>query len=196
MDAAQTISSLLGIGLASGLNLYAVVLTVGAAQHFGWLRGLPESLAMLGHPVVLVAAGVMFLAEFIADKVPGFTPIWDGIHTFIRPLGAALIAFGAFGNLDPLPRTLAMLAAGTLAFGSHATKMGTRLAAHTVPEPVTHSAISVAEDVSVVGILLLAFNYPWIAIPVLLGGLVGILLAIRFVWRTIRRFRGGYREAM
>lgn len=185
MDFAQGMSSLLGIGLASGLNVYAVVLTVGLAQRLGWLHGLPDGLAVLAHPVVLGVAGLMYLAEFVADKVPGFTPIWDGVHTFIRPVGAALVAFGAFGNLDPVTRAVAMLAAGGLALGSHATKMGTRLAAHAVPDPVTHSAISVAEDFSVVGIILLAYNYPWVALPVLLAMVVGIVVALPFLFRVL-----------
>lgn len=185
MDVAQGLSTLVGIGLASGLNVYAVVLTVGVAQRLGWLHGLPEGLALMAHPAVLTVAGVLYAAEFVADKVPGFTPFWDGVHTIIRPMGAALIALGAFGNMDPLTRTIAMLVAGSLALGSHATKMGTRLAAHSVPDPVTHSAISVAEDFSVVGIMLLAINYPWVALPILGVMVVGIAIAVPFLWRVI-----------
>ncbi len=195
MDVAQGLSTLVGIGLASGLNVYAVVLTVGVAQRLGWLHGLPEGLALMAHPAVLTVAGVLYAAEFVADKVPGFTPFWDGVHTIIRPMGAALIALGAFGNMDPLTRTIAMLVAGSLALGSHATKMGTRLAAHSVPDPVTHSAISVAEDFSVVGIMLLAINYPWVALPILGVMVVGIAIAVPFLWRVVvflpRTIRGG-----
>ncbi|MBM3758972.1 MAG: DUF4126 domain-containing protein [Acidobacteria bacterium] len=185
MDLAQVLSSLLGIGLASGLNVYAVVLTLGAAQRLGWLSNLPAGMDVFAHPIVLGVAAVMYAAEFVADKVPGFTPIWDGIHTFIRPVGAAVVAFSAFGNLDPVMRAVAMIVAGSLAMGSHATKMGTRLAAHTVPDPVTHSAISVAEDFSVVGILLLAYNYPWVALPLLLGMVVAIGVALPFLFRVV-----------
>ena len=94
MDFAQGLSSLLGIGVASGLNVYAVVLTVGLAQRLGWLHGLPEGLSVLGNPIVLSVAAVFYLAEFVADKVPGFTPIWDGVHTFIRPVGAVVWRWG------------------------------------------------------------------------------------------------------
>ena len=185
MDFAQELSSLLGIGVASGLNVYAVVLTVGLAQRLGWLHGLPEGLSVLGNPIVLSVAAVFYLAEFVADKVPGFTPIWDGVHTFIRPVGAALLAMGAMGDLDPVMKTVAMVVAGSLALGTHATKMGTRLAAHAVPDPVTHSAISMAEDVSVVGLILLAYNYPWIALPVLGVVVVGIGFMLPFLFRVL-----------
>lgn len=186
MDFAQGLSSLLGLGIASGLNLYAAVLTVGLAHRFGWIGSLPQGLEVLSHPAVLGVAGILYLAEFIADKIPGFTPIWDGIHTFIRPVGAALLAFGAFGNLDPKLRTIAMLVAGSLALGTHATKMGTRLAAHAVPDPVTHSAISLAEDFSVVGLLLLAYSYPYVALPILAAITLGIGFALPFLFRVLR----------
>jgi hypothetical protein len=185
MDFAQGLSSLLGIGVASGLNVYAVALTVGLAQRLGWLHGLPEGLSVLGNPIVLGVAGVLYLAEFVADKVPGFTPIWDGVHTFIRPVGAALLAMGAMGELDPVMKTVAMVVAGSLALGTHATKMGTRLAAHAVPDPVTHSAISMAEDLSVVGLILLAYQYPWVALPVLCLVVAGIGLMLPFLFRVL-----------
>ncbi|MBZ2184020.1 MAG: DUF4126 domain-containing protein [Bryobacter sp.] len=186
MDLMQGLSSLMGIGLASGLNIYAVVLTVGLAQRIGWLTGLPEGLTVLAHPAVLITAAVLYALEFVADKIPVITPLWDSLHTFIRPVGAALLALGALGQLDPLPRTLAMLAAGGLALGSHATKMGTRLVAHAAPEPLTHSAISLAEDFSVVGLILLAYNYPWIALPLLGLLCLAILIAIPLLYRTLR----------
>lgn len=186
MEFAQGLSSLLGLGIASGLNLYAAVLTVGLAHRFGWISSLPQGLDALSHPAVLSVAAVLYLAEFIADKVPGFTPIWDGIHTFIRPVGAALLAYGAFGDIDPKFRIIAMLVAGSIALGTHATKMGTRLAAHAVPDPVTHSTISLAEDFSVVGLLLLAYSYPWVALPILLAIVAGIGFALPFLVRVLR----------
>ncbi len=186
MDLAQGLASLLGLALASGINLYAAVLTVGLAQRFGWISNLPAGLEVLAHPAVLGLAGLLYAAEFVADKVPGFTPIWDGLHTFVRPVGGALLALGATAKLDPLVQVLAMLAGGSVALGAHATKMGTRLVAHAAPDPVTHSAISVAEDFSVVGLLLLAYNYPWVALPIAVTAVVGIALALPFLVRILR----------
>jgi uncharacterized protein DUF4126 len=56
------------------------------------VTGLPPDLQVLAHPVVLIAAGAMYAVEFIADKAPFITPVWDVIHTVIRPLGASLLA--------------------------------------------------------------------------------------------------------
>jgi len=183
-----TLASVLGLSVVSGVNLYAAVLTVGVGQRMGWITGLPPEMHVLANPLVLVVAGVFYLLEFVADKIPFVTPLWDAIHTFIRPLGAALLAFGAAGNLDPSVQAIAAIMGGSIAFGTHSTKAGLRIAAHTVPEPTTHSLISLAEDFGVVGLLVLAYQYPWVALVVIALILVTAVLLIAFVIRAIRAF--------
>ena len=95
MDSVAVIANVLGLAIGAGLNLYAAVLVTGLGIHYGWLTRLPAELNVLGHPAVLATAAVLYLAEFVADKVPFLTPFWDGVHTFIRPAGAALLAMGA-----------------------------------------------------------------------------------------------------
>ena len=186
MFSVAVLTQVLGLAIGAGLNLYAAVLVTGLGIRYGWLPQLPAELHVLAHPAVLTLAGVLYAAEFIADKVPFFTPIWDGVHTFIRPVGGALLALGATGEMDPMIRALAMLAAGTLALGTHSSKMGVRLMAHTTPEPATHSLISVAEDVGVVALLALVYQYPMVALPVLLVILVGIAILLPLLLRVAR----------
>lgn len=189
-----TLSGILALAVGSGINLYATVLTVGLCLRYGWLSGVPEELHVLANPIVLGITGFLYAAEFIADKVPFFTPIWDGIHTFIRPLGAALLAAQATAHLSPAARVAAILLSGSVALGTHSAKMGARLAAHTVPDPVTHSAISIAEDVGVVGLLALAWQHPMVALPVLLVIILLLGLLIRMIIRTLRRIPGRIRS--
>ena len=191
MENWSLLSNVLGLAIGAGLNLYAAVLVTGLGIRYGWLHNMPGELGLLAHPVVLIAAGVMYTAEFFADKVPFFTPIWDGIHTFIRPVGGALLALSATADMDPMVKVLAMLGAGTLALGTHSSKMGFRLMAHATPEPTTHSAISVAEDFGVVGLLALAFMYPWIALPLMFAVIVGILAFLPFLVRVARFLLAG-----
>lgn len=191
MDNWALLSNVLGLAIGAGLNLYAAVLVTGLGIRYGWLHDMPGELGLLAHPVVLIAAGAMYLAEFVADKVPFFTPIWDGIHTFIRPVGGALLALSATADMDPLVKVLAMLGAGTLALGTHSSKMGFRLMAHATPEPAAHSAISVAEDFSVVMLLALAYQYPWVALPVFGGVIIGILAFLPFLLRVARFLLAG-----
>ncbi|MCM2248978.1 MAG: DUF4126 domain-containing protein [Geothrix sp.] len=196
MGPAQTLAAILGLSTVSGVNLYLTVLLVGAGQRFGWIHGLPPDLAILGHPVVLAVAGFLFLVEFLADKVPFITPIWDGIHTFIRPLGGALLALGAAGDLHPVAKVLALLAGGTIALGTHGSKMGVRLLAHTSPEPAGHSVLSVAEDVGVIGLLALVYTHPAVALPVLGAILLATALLLPMLARTLVFVLAGLRGAL
>ena len=191
MENWSLLSNVLGLAIGAGLNLYAAVLVTGLGIRYGWLHNMPGELGLLAHPAVLIAAGVMYLAEFVADKVPFFTPIWDGVHTFIRPVGGALLALSATADMDPVVRVLAMLGAGTLALGTHSSKMGFRLLAHATPEPTTHSIISVAEDFGVVALLALAYEYPWVALPVMGAVIVGIAAFLPFLIRVARFLLAG-----
>jgi hypothetical protein len=193
MGSIGTLAGILSLAIGSGINLYAAVLTVGVGIRMGWIRGLPAELDTLANTWVLVVAAIFYSAEFIADKVPFFTPIWDGIHTVIRPVGAAILAVGAASQLDPAVQVFAALGAGTVALGAHSTKMGARLVAHTAPDPVTHSVISVAEDFGVVGLLLLAYNYPWIALGVATAILAVMLMIAPLLFRIIRIAWNGFR---
>jgi hypothetical protein len=194
-----TLAGLLALALGSGVNLYATALTLGLSARFGWISGLPPELGVLGHPLLLTLAGTLYAVEFIADKVPFITPVWDAIHTFIRPLGAALLASQAAAELDPVVRVAAVLLSGSVALAAHSGKMGARLAAHSVPDPVTHSAISIAEDFGVVSVLVLAWQHPLIALPVLIVVLLGLALLLRVFYRAIKghfvRIRGWFLRA-
>jgi hypothetical protein len=194
LDITQLVALAAVLGFASGIRLYAVLLIVGLVGYAGW-ADLPAGLAILQHPVVLIAAGVMFVLEFFADKIPGVDTLWDGVQTFIRiPAGAALAA-GVFGAMDSAAwTTAAAILGGSLAATSHFTKAGARAAANTSPEPLSNVALSVAEDLAVGGLLWLVLTYPWVAAAIVV---VAVLLALwllpklfRFIRRVLRTLFG------
>lgn len=194
LDVTQLIALAAVLGFASGIRLYAVLLITGLVGYAGWIE-LPGGLAILQHPWVLIASGLMFLFEFVADKIPGIDTVWDAIQTFIRiPAGAALAA-GVFGGMDNAAWTLAAaILGGSLAATSHFTKAGTRAAANTSPEPFSNVGLSIAEDVGTAGLLWLVLSYPLVA----LGIVVVLVLAaawllpklFRFVARLLRALIG------
>lgn len=194
LDVAQLVALAAVLGFASGVRLYAVLLTVGLAGYAGW-ADLPPGLAVLQHPWVIGTAAAMFLVEFVADKVPGVDSVWDAIQTFIRiPAGAALAA-GVLGGLDSAAwTTVAALLGGSLAATSHFAKAGTRAAVNTTPEPFSNVGLSLAEDVATAGLLWLVLTWPLVAfgLVVLLAILAAWLLPrlFRFVARVLRRLFG------
>lgn len=185
MDPVQSLAAVLGLGFASGVNLYLGALVTGLAIRFHLVTNLPPELGVLAHPAVLAIAALLFALEFFADKIPVVASVWDAVHTFIRPVGGALLALGAAGHLSPGLHVLAALAGGTLALGAHSAKMGLRLAAHVAPEPATFTAISTAEDVGVTGLLVLAFTHPLPALAILGVLILAVLLLLPRLVRVL-----------
>ena len=145
LDLLTTLGRTMGFSFAAGINLYATVAILGLAQRFGWVA-LPEQFRVFDNDVVIGAALVLYVVEFVADKIPWLDSLWDAIHTLIRPVGGALIAVAALGDASPTVEGLVALLGGTLAAGTHFTKAGTRAAANTSPEPFSNWALSLAED--------------------------------------------------
>jgi hypothetical protein len=75
------------------------------------------------------------------------------------PAGAALAA-GVFGADSATMGMVAGLMGGTLAATSHATKLTTRAAINTSPEPFSNIAMSLVEEGGVMGMMWLATNHP------------------------------------
>lgn len=182
---ASTLALTMGVGWASGINLYAAVLVLG----LGGLTGnilLPETLQSIQNPLVIGVAGLMYFVEFFADKTPGVDTGWDAIHTFIRIPAGAMLAASAVGDVTPALEIAAGLLGGGLAAGSHATKAGTRVMINTSPEPFTNWAASITEDVAVVAGLWTALNHPVIFIGLLVLFVLLIIWLLPKLWRGIK----------
>jgi len=158
-ELASTLSLSMGAAWASGINLYAAVLMLGLMGSMGYME-LPTGLHVLQDPLVIGAAGLMYMVEFFADKIPGVDSGWDAIHSFVRIPAGAMLAAAALGEVDPAMAITAGILGGTLTAATHATKAGSRILINTSPEPVTNWTASVAEDVAVFGGLWAALHYP------------------------------------
>lgn len=173
-------------GWASGVNAYAVVLLLGLFGATGLSDQVP---AALERPDVLIAAGVLFLCEAVADKIPYVDSVWDSVHTVIRPIAGAVVGALLAGQNGSLPDLAAGAVGGSTALLSHLVKAGTRMAVNTSPEPFSNIALSTAEDLGVAGLISFAIFHP-LAAAVIAGTLLLIGLVILVVlWRKIRRFR-------
>ncbi|MFF6981172.1 DUF4126 domain-containing protein [Streptomyces sp. NPDC008343] len=172
-------------GWASGVNSYAVVLLLGVFGATGLSDEVPEALQ---RPDVLIAAGVLFLCEAVADKIPYVDSAWDSVHTVIRPVAGAVVAALLAGQSGSLPELAAGAVGGSTALLSHLVKAGTRMAVNTSPEPFSNIVVSIAEDLGVGALITLAIFYP-VAAAVIAGVLLlaGLLLLLFLVSR-IRRF--------
>ena len=173
----------LGGAWAAGINLYA------AAFMLGWMGmtgavDLPTGLQFLQDPIVMMAAGAMFFAEFFADKIPGVDSAWDAVHTFIRIPAGAYIAAHGIGDASPAMELFGGAAGGALAASSHFTKAGSRVLINTSPEPFSNWFASLSEDAVVIGGVWASIHHP-------VFFLVALVLAVAFsIWLIPRLWRG------
>lgn len=174
----DTIGLLAGTGWAAGLNLYLVTFLLGLAGRLDWLS-VP---AVLQRTDVMIVAGVLYGIEFLADKVPYLDNVWDAIHTFVRPVGAAALGYVIAGDSPTIQAAVGAVLTGALALSSHSAKATTRAAVNTSPEPFSNIALSVFEDGLVAGLVVLAIANPVVTIVVV------AVLAVLAVWLVVKLF--------
>jgi hypothetical protein len=188
----ETIGLIAGSGWASGINLYLVTLLLGLAGRMGW-ADIPE---VLTRTDVMIVAGVLFLVEFVADKIPYLDSVWDAIHTVVRPLGAGALGAVVAGQSPSIGAALGAAVAAALALDAHVAKATTRLAVNTSPEPVSNVAVSVLEDLGVGVLVILAVTYPILTV-VVVGILVVAATAVTvWLWKVGRQAWGRVRDRL
>jgi len=186
MEIIASLGRTMGFSFAAGINLYATVAILGLASRYHWVS-LPPQFRAFDNDLVIGAALVLYVVEFVADKIPWFDSVWDAVHTAIRPVGGAVIAVATLGEASPTMEVMTALLGGTLAAGSHFSKAGTRAIANTSPEPFSNWFLSLAEDAFVVGLGVLALKYPVIAAGVVMAGVIVIALFATGIIKGIRR---------
>jgi hypothetical protein len=175
----------MGMAWASGINLYAALLTLGVLANTGNIE-LPQHLQIVSDPLVMAAAGVMYLIEFVADKVPGIDTGWDALHSFVRIPAGAILAASAVGDVTPAAQLAAGILGGGLTAATHATKAGSRVLINTSPEPVSNWSASIGEDVAVVGGVWAALNHPFVFLGLLLLFVLLMAWLLPKLWRGVR----------
>lgn len=176
----------MGFSFAAGINLYATVAILGLASRYQWVT-LPPQFKVFDHDIVIVAALVLYVVEFIADKIPWVDSIWDAIHTVVRPIGGALIAVATLGETSPAVEGMIALLGGSLAATTHFSKAGTRAVANASPEPFSNWILSLAEDIFVVGLGVLALKYPAAAAIVVILCVLLMIVFASWIIRAVRR---------
>jgi Domain of unknown function (DUF4126) len=173
------------ICFSSGLNVYATVAMLGVLSRFHVVI-LPSSIGIVESWYVIGACAVLFLVEFVGDKIPVFDLLWNALQTFVRVPVAALITFAATSQLPQWQQLLATLAGSLIALAAHGGKTAARAAVLHSPEPISNAVLSLSEDAAVVFLIWFATKHPYAAAAIVLIATVVILLMIRLVVRALR----------
>jgi hypothetical protein len=183
------IGTAMGAGWSSGISVYGVVALVGVAGRFGWT----DAPSFVEQWWVIGVAVVLFLAEFVIDKVALVDTAWDSVHTFIRPVVGGYLMSTATDTDLAVP---ALAVSGVLlALSSHSAKASTRLVVNSSPEPVSNVAVSLGEDGLVLAVMALAISRPEVAVAVVaLLAIASVVVAFVF-YRIARRVARRVRNA-
>ena len=174
------------ISFAAGLNVYATLLTLGLLSRFH-VVALPSGLDLLTHTWVLIVCGVLFTAEFFADKVPVLDLFWNALHTFVRVPVAGLVAWQATSHLPPGMQLLSTSAGAAIALLAHGSKTALRAAVTPSPEPISNIVLSTTEDATAIGLTWLAAHHPIAAASVALFGIAAAVFAARALYRALQK---------
>jgi len=171
--------------LLAGWRLYLVTFVVGLGMKFGWVA-LPDQLQaldVLANNWIIGVAGAGALAEFFADKIAWVDSAWDAVHSFIRPLGGALLSLAIVDAGDPAWQVGSFLLGGGAALLAHAGKSGARAMVNASPEPFSNVVVSTGEDIATGGLLALAIANPIAAM------IIALVLVIMSLWLVIKARR-------
>lgn len=192
---AELTALLVVICFSSGLNVYATVGMLGLLSRVHALS-LPPTLHLLENWYVIAICGVLFLVEFIGDKIPVFDLLWNALHTFVRVPVAAVLAYAATAQLPQWEQLAATLAGSLLALAAHGGKTAARAAVTHSPEPFSNIALSLSEDAAVIFLIWFATRHPYVAAVIVAIGVVVIVLMIRLIVRALRNLFYNAKEAI
>jgi Domain of unknown function (DUF4126) len=168
----------LGLSAAAGLNAWAILLLFN-----GLFLLLPQEFpgptaALLSSHGVVTAALVLFLTEFVADKIPFVDHLWNVAQTLLRPVAGAFLALVSVPEAS-LSARVGLAAAGALVtLATHFAKSATRLTSTAATRGMAQFALSLAEDAVALALGALVFFVPWFT-AFFVGGLLVLLVLDR-----------------
>lgn len=178
-----------GLSAAAGLNAYVPFLLVALLARFTDVINLPGEFGWIDSWWAIGAGALLLVAELVLDKIPAVDSLNDIVGTAVRPTigGVVAAATNSAGTLDHSSFMqdnpwIAAIGGGLIAAAVHAGKAAARPVINTASVGFGAPIVSTAEDVSSVGLSLIA-----VFLPVLV--IVALALLAWMMWRLLRRLR-------
>jgi hypothetical protein len=182
-----------GLATAAGLNAYIPMLLLGLLGRFTGVINLPTGWSWLENGWVLTIVAVLLAVEIVADKIPALDSVNDTVQTLVRPTAGGIV-FGTGtaaqtaavtdpGEFARAGQWVPVLIGVVTALVVHLTKTAVRPAANVATAGVAAPVLSTVEDLTSVGLTLIAILIPALVLIVL------IALIWAAVWLLRRRRR-------
>jgi len=179
----NTIVAVLGVASAAGINAYAALLALGLSVRFELVPFRSKAALFFAQDWVLIAVGLLYLVEFIADKIPAVDHAWDAIHTLIRPIAGAAAAVAIVSGSGEGWVVLAALLGGATSLLFHTVKATGRVAVNAGTAGTLGWVVSLIEDAVAILGAVLALLWPVLALAAL------ALIVPAATWLILRRRR-------
>lgn len=188
-----------GLAMAAGLNAWMPLFVLGLADRVFSAVELPAAWAWLSSDAALWIIGALLVVEIVADKIPAVDTVNDVIQTVVRP-AAGGIAFGAGASAETVriddPAFFAdaawvpIVIGIVLALAVHLLKAFARPVVNVATAGLAAPVVSTIEDVSSLGLSILAIALPLLVVAVMVGFAVAAVVLLR-----VRRRRRALRAA-
>jgi len=170
-----------GLSAAAGLNAWLPLFGAALAQRLD-IVDLAQPFDDLSGTGALVALGVLTLADFVGDKIPAVDHVLHAVGTVVAPVSGAVLFTGQTGAETDLPTLAAILLGGTTAESIHAGRATIRPLSTATTAGMGNPILSALEDVASLGLMVVAFALPVLALLLALALVVASVL----VWRRAR----------
>jgi len=198
MTDVEFVARLLAIPLAMVLDPIAPILVFGMALRMGWITDpvlTSPAFAGFADPMFIAVAGVLYVIHTLADKVPVFAHLFDGIGLLAKPLAGAVVGLWLSSKLNS-ESTLHWVSMAVVLFGGIPAAAGlqfarskVRLATSAGSGGFLHPAVSTVENVVAVPVATLAVLRPELALAMV------ALVVLPALWLMQRLIRAAIRTA-
>ena len=166
MDLGSAIGSVfaaVGLSGAAGLNAYLPLLVSAVLDRLDVVE-LAEPFDALSSNAGISVLAVLFLADFVGDKVPGVDHVLHLLGTVIHPISGALLFVGQTGLETGIPAAVAAVLGALTAGLLHGGRAAVRPASTTTTAGFGNPLLSLGEDVASLILTILAFALPLVAL--------------------------------
>jgi hypothetical protein len=170
-----------GLSAAAGLNAWLPLFGAALAQRLDIVE-LAQPFDDLSGTGALVVLGVLTTADFVGDKIPAVDHVLHAIGTVVAPVSGAALFTGQTGAETDLPTLAAILLGGSTAESVHAGRAAIRPLSTATTAGMGNPVLSTLEDVASVGLTVIAFALPILALAMV----IALVVVILFVWRRAR----------
>jgi len=186
--AAGSVLAAFSLSGAAGLNAWIPLLAAGLLDRAGQLHLAAPYDALATTPGLIVLS-VLFVLDFVGDKVPAVDSVLHAVGSVVHPASGAILFAGSAETPTDIP-SIVLFALGAVTAGSlHATRATVRPASTTLTAGAGNPVLSLAEDVASVALSLLAVLAPLVGVLLLLVVVAFAVLMWRRVTRRRRRAR-------